>query len=244
MINFIICSKNDSVSGKVKAIIKRFMMNFDIDDRVYFFNQYDNNFKNSCKDIKGFSVYIIDIDKERSFSLNTCKYIRHELNNWNSVIITLVDDKNLRRLLLESGLFLFDSLLKEENYEEKLTRDLFKMKKHYDNREKCLTFEFNHIIRKIDFKDIVIIKKEKDSKRCIIVSSYGNNVINKNLKRVMGLLDERFIKVSRSLIINTDQISYYDSSSNKVTFKNGMSTFEISKSYKNIIASSIKNYNK
>ena len=103
---------------------------------------------------------------------------------------------------------------------------------NYDKREKSLSYEYNHICHKIDFRHIISIEKEQDSKRCIIHTTYGNKTIAGSLNSVLKLLDKRFMKIHRSVIVNIDQIESYDASKNKLIFKDGTHTHLIARDKK------------
>ena len=76
------------------------------------------------------------------------------------------------------------------------------------------------------------IEKEQDSKRCIIKTTYGDQAIRLTLNKVIELLDDRFMKVHRSLIVNLDNIREFDMRDNKITFKNNDYTHLVSRKYK------------
>ena len=82
-----------------------------------------------------------------------------------------------------------------------------------------------------------------DSKRCIIRTTYGHEVINKNLNETFKMLDKRFIKTSRSMTVNVDFIREYDIKENKITFKNGESTNQISRGMKKGLKQYVGSYN-
>ena len=84
----------------------------------------------------------------------------------------------------------------------------------------------------IEFRHIIYIEKEQDSKRCIIKTTYGDQYINKSLNDMYELLDSRFIKTSRSCIANSDFIKEFIIAENKLVFKNGEYTYLISRSMK------------
>lgn len=244
MINFIICDDNQEFANKVKNIIKNFMMNFDIEEGFYLFSDYGSEFKEAIVKIGGFKIFMLDIETPNGSGLDASRYIREEIDDWNSVIILVTAHNELKYEALGNRLFIFDFVNKFDDYEQKLKEDLEKVKKKYDNRESCLTFESNRVIKKIDFRNIIMIEKEKDSKRCIIKATYGDYVISKNLNSVFKMLDKRFIKASRSLIVNIDHIIEYDYSNNKITFKNGTTTNEISRAYKKKVIDNVKCYNR
>lgn len=236
MINYIISDEyNDAV--KIKTTIENYMMNFDIDVKYHLFNKNDIVLKEEIKKIKGFKIYILNNDSIKGYGLDIAEYIRGELDDWNSIIILVTKHNELKIELIGKKLFLFDFISKNCLFDKVLVEDLKHIKKYYDNRHGCLTFESNRIIKKIDFRNIDMIVKEKESKRCIIESSVGNYYANESLKDVCKRLDNRFVKINRSCIINSDKIFEYDINENKITLKNGTISFDISRdSKKNLLS--------
>jgi len=240
MINFIICDDNQPFATKLKQIVENYMMNYDTEYKTYMFVDYGKKFKDAINKLEGFNVYLLDIETKNGSGIDATRYIREELDDWNSVIILITAHNELKYEALGNRLFLLDFINKFDNYENKLKEDLGRTLKNYDNREKCLTFETNRIIKKIDFRHIITIEKEKDSKRCIIHTTYGEYIIYSSINNILKLLDDRFMKINRSMIINNDQIAEYDSSENKITFKNGTTTYDISRDYKKEVSNNVK----
>ncbi len=238
MINYIISDEyNDAV--KTKTIIENYMMNFDIEVKYHLFSIKDN-FKEKINSIKGFKVYILN-DGLKRLGIEFSEYIRSELDDWNSIIILVTKHSEIKNEYIGKKLFLFDCIIKDCFYEKTLKEDLIHIKKYYDNRDNCLTFEQNRIIKKLDFRNIEMITKEKDSKKCIIKSSLGSFYASETLKDVCKRLDDRFIKINRSCIINGDKVVEYDLNENKITLKNGITSFDISRENKKSICSIISN---
>lgn len=240
MINFIICDDNEKFAIKVRQIVENYMMNYDIDTKYYMFEDYGNKFYKTVDKLEGFNVYILDIETKNGSGLDATRHIREELDDWNSIIMLITVHNELKYEALGNRLFLLDFINKFDNYENKLKEDLERTIKNYDNRKKCLTFEYNRVIKKIDFKHIIMISKEKDSKKCEIITTYGEYEIHNTINNILKNLDERFIKINRSTIINIDHIVEYDSSENKLTLKNGIVTFEISRDYKKKVIEVVK----
>lgn len=242
MINYIICDDNQEFAMKLRQITENYMMNYDIDNSYHMFVDYGNDFKNKIKEIDGYKVYILDIETKNGSGLDAARYIREELDDWNSVIIMITAHNELKYEAFGNRLFLLDFINKFDDYEAKLKEDLERVMKNYDHREKCLTFEYNRVIKKIDFKHIVVIEKEKDSKKCIVKTTYGEYSVCRSLNNVLKSLDDRFIKISRSCIVNLDQVREYDSTENKLTFKNGTISQDISRDYKKKVFESVRIY--
>ena len=230
MINYIISDEyNDAV--KTRKNIENYMMNFDIEVKYHFFGINDD-FKDKIDSIKGFKVYILNNDSPKYFGINYAEHIRFELDDWNSIIILVSKHSESRNGGMGKKLFLFDNIIKNCFYDKVLKEDIKNVKKHYDNREHCLTIESNRIVTKLDFKNIEMITKEKNSKRCLINSSVGNYFTSESLKDVSQRLDNRFVRINRSCIINGDKVLEYDLNKNKITMKNGYTTFDISRENK------------
>lgn len=233
MINFIISSNN--YSSKTKEIIDSYMMNYDIEVKYHLLN----NYKEEIKKINGYKVFLIEIDKNNSLDL--VKYIREELDDWNSLIILISDNKVIENII-GTRLFLFDIIYRNNSFEKILKEDIERIIKNYDHREKCLIFENNRIVKKIDFKSIIMINKEKDSKKCLIKSSHGNYYVPESLCKISKRLDKRFVQTNRSCIINGDEIVEYNPNENKLLLRNGMVYLDISREKKKEVCKYVTNY--
>lgn len=232
MINFIICDDNKEFIKKEKQIVENFMMKYDIEYKVYLFDEYDKKFDDIVvKDI-GFKIYLLDIQTKNGSGLDAARKIREEIDDWVSVIIIITAFNEFKYEALGNRLYLLDFINKLNKCDVKLKEDLERALKHYDNRNKNLKYEYNHILRQVEFRHIIYIEKEPDSKRCIIKTTYGEQIINKTLSETIKLLDKRFIKTSRSMVINTDFIREYDIKENKLIFTNGDYTYQISRTLK------------
>ena len=130
---------------------------------------------------------------------------------------------------MSNRLYLLDFISKFDNCKAKIKEILKIIYKNYNSREKCLSYEYNYTFYKIELKNIIFIEKEQDSKRCIIYTTYGTFKAPFTLVSIAKQLDKRFLKVHKSLILNTDKISTYNTKENEVVFSNGMSTNLISR---------------
>lgn len=240
MINFIICSSNYDRQRSTKEIIDSYMMNYDIEVKYHLFNNYKKDIQEEIKKINGYKVYLLEVDKNNTI-IELLKYIREELDDWNSIII-LTTDNNIVDNIFGNRLFLFDLIYYNKSFNKILIEDLNRIIKNYDHREKCLTFESNRIVKKVDFKNIIMIMKEKDSKRCLLKSSHGNYYVPESLCGISKRLDKRFVKTNRSCIVNGDHIIEYNPNENKLTMKNGMISFDISREQKKEIFNYVTNY--
>lgn len=232
MINFIVCDDNNEFLKQEVRIIESFMMNYDFEYKIHSFKEYDERFYDVVKSDIGFKIYFLDIQTKYSSGLDAARSIREEYDDWVSVIIIVTAFNEFKYDALSNRLYLLDFINKLNSYHDRLCDDLSIALKHYNSRNKVLKYEYNHVFKQIEFRHIIYIQKEQDSKRCIIKTTYGDQTINKNLNDTIKLLDERFIKTSRSMIINKDYIMEYNLNENKITFSNGETTYDISRGMK------------
>ncbi|MEG1494774.1 MAG: LytTR family DNA-binding domain-containing protein [Bacilli bacterium] len=234
MLNFIICDDNLEFAKRMDTLINNFMMNYDIDSKRILLNGYGKEFKKIVSSDIGFKVYFLDIQTKNGSGLDAARCIREEYDDWVSIIVVVTAYNQYKYDALSNRLYLLDYINKLDNCEKKIGEVLTLIMKHYDHREKTITYEYSHIIKKVEYRHIIYIEKEPDSKRCLIRTIYGEQLINKNLNQVVEILteDRRFMKVSRSMIINLDQIREFDMLESKITFKNGEVNYLVSRDYR------------
>ena len=208
-----------------KKIIDKVMMNYDIDYSFIACDKYRKELLNN----DSFKVYIITYTSD---SIKLIKYIREELDDWKSLIIILYRNKEDKYKVLISNLFIVDYINKNKNFEERLLRNIQICLKNYDQRPNSLKYTYKNTSYNIEFKNILYIEKEQDNKRCIIRTIEKEYYIPGTLNKVLKLLDERFIKSSRSFIINREQMLSYDIKSNKIVFKNNIHLHGVSRDNK------------
>lgn len=232
MINFIIGEDEKIIRKETKNVIISLMMNYDIDYKIYEFDSYNDDFELLVKSDNGFKIYLLDIKTKNSSGIDAARMIREKYDDWNSVIILITSYLEYKYEALCSRLFLLDYINKLDNCNKKLKEDLVIAMKHYDKKYNTLDYEYNHTYYKIEYRQIIYIEKEPESKRCLIKTNEGTQVIPGTLNDVYKKLDDRFLKVHKSMIVNINQIRRYEIRNNKITFKNGDYTHLISRNMK------------
>lgn len=243
MLNFIVCDDEKDFRVLTISEIDKFMMNYDAQYQIYEFETYDEEFEKVAKEDLGLKVYFFDIKTKQGSGLDAARYIREELDDWTSMIVIVTAFAEYRYEALSNRLFLLDFISKFDDCTTKIKEILKIIYKNYNNREKCLSYEYNYMLYKIELKNIVFIEKEQDSKRCIIYTTHGTFKAPFTLTTIAKQLDKRFIKVHRSLILNSDKISTYDIRENEVLFVNGMTTNLISRTGRKELVSCVTNNN-
>lgn len=229
MFKFIIYDDDKQFLQKNKKIIDDCMMNYDYEYKCYSFDEYNEKFENLIKDNSGLKVYLLDIEGKNKSGLDIVRLIREKYNDWFSIIIIITNRNEFKYDALSNRLYLMDFINKLDNLEEILGEDIKRIINGYINCTECLTYEFNRSFKRIEYKNIVYIEKEKDSKKCIIHTIYGDYPIASSIGDILTKLNNKFIKTSRSTIINISYVSEYDSSSNEILFSNGEKITDISR---------------
>lgn len=243
MLNFVVCDDEKEFREVIIKEIEKFMMNYDVNYEVYQFETYDEDFEKVARSDLGFKVYFFDIKTKNGSGLDAARFIREELEDWNSIIVIVTAFAEYRYEALSNRLYLLDFISKFDNCKAKIKEILKIIYKNYNSREKCLSYEYNYTFYKIELKNIIFIEKEQDSKRCIIYTTYGTFKAPFTLVSIAKQLDKRFLKVHKSLILNTDKISTYNTKENEVVFSNGMSTNLISRSGRKELINYVANNN-
>ena len=239
MLNFIIYDDEKKFLQKNKRIIDRSMISSDYEYKCFLFDEFNEKFEKVIRDNLGIKVYLLDIEGKNKSGLDIVRMIREEYDDWCSIIIMITNHNEFKYDALGNRLFLMDFINKLDNWEEILKEDIERIIKSYSNCNDCLTYEFNYVFKRIEYKNIIFIEKEKDSKKCIIHTLYGNHPIGGTINEVLAMLDKRFIKTSRSTIVNTKQISTYDKANNEIIFLNGEKFTDISRLCKKDVINSV-----
>lgn len=232
MINFIICEDEPELLKEYKYQIDKFMMKYDIEYKTNMFTSYDSKWEKSVQKIKGFKVYLLDIKTANGSGINAARQIREEYDDWVSMIIMISGYAEYKYEALGKRLMLVDFINKLDHSEQKLQDALLICLKHYDNKYKSLRYTYKNIAYNVEFRSIIKIEKEMDSKRCIIHAEEGDYPIKGTLNEVLQKLDKRFFKCNRSIAINVEQVQYYNLGKNVAILKNGEEFKDVSRNKK------------
>ena len=137
--------------------------------------------------------------------------------------------------ILKENLFIVDYINKNKGFKQKLLRNIQICLKNYDQRPNSLKYTYKNILYNIDYQKIIYIEKEQDSKRCIIKTIDKDYYYLGSINSLVKILDKRFIKCSRSFIVNVEQMTSYDIKTNLMTFKNNTTLNAVSRDNKKTI---------
>jgi len=219
MIDFIIVEDNFTYLSKYKVIIDKVMMNYDMEYNITMYDKYSPEIKKLLSKEK-FKIYIISYSKQKK-SLEMIKYIREELDDWQSLIIVMYDEVEEINQIGRQALFILDTIPKQKDFTQQLKRNIQICLKNYDQRPNTLKYCYKNTYYNIEYWKILYIEKETEMKRCKIQTVDKSYYIQGCLHQKEKLLDNRFLKCNRSYIVNLEQIESYNPKTNLITLKNG-----------------------
>lgn len=226
MIEFVILEQNKNLYNKIKLILEKELMNYDYN---YIISEKETNNK--------FKIYIIDYTKKDKL----LERIRYENNDWSSMIIIISESKLISSI--EKQKVMPVDIIDKENtmFEDMLLRSIKIALRNYDTRPKTIKYKYKTTYYNIDLKDIIYIEKEKESKRVIIKTKEEDYYYPSSLTEIEKILDNRFIKCSRSYIINKEQVKLYNTKENIIVLKSGDAVKEISRNKKKDLINYLRN---
>ena len=175
-------------------------------------------------------IYLLDIRTEDGSGIDAARLIREEYDDWVSMIIMISGFPEYRYEALGKRLMLVDFINKLDHPEQKLQDALLICMKNYDNKYKSLKYTYKNVAYNIEFRTIIKIEKEIDSKRCAIYAEDGKHYIQGSLNDVLEKLDKRFFKCNRGVALNIEQVQSYNFTKNVALLKNGEEFKDISRS--------------
>ena len=236
MIKFIIYDESKENKKHIYDEIDKEMMKSDIEYQKDYITEFNKLKKNNDE---YFKIYILNQTNISKSGLEVAKYIRETLDDWKSIIIFISNTNEYRLNILTKRLYVLDYIL-IENIKYDLKELINICLKNYDSRPKELNYKYKSINYNIPFKDIIYIEKEQDNKRCIIHTLKDDYYIQSTLSKLISNLDDRFIKSSKSYIINIEQVLQYNTKENIITFNNKRQIFEISRNMKKEIVNKLR----
>ena len=240
MIEYIIFEEDNKYLEIIKETINNKMIKYDIEYTIKEFNNIDEIKKYKSSNYK---IYILDYKTIKESGLEIVEYIREKLNDWQSILLLQTSYKELKSTLIDKKLYILDLMIKDKTYIDTLNKNIEICINIYDNIPKSLKYTYKKIIYNIKLKDIVCIEKDYDNKRCIIKTNNNDFYIQGSLSNVEKLLDKRFIKCSRSYIININEVLYYNIKDNLIRLNNDFLIEEISRNKKKEIIERLTNKN-
>ena len=238
MIKFIIYDESRENKNIIEEEIDKELIKIDIDYKIEIYKEFNKQLKENINN-EYFKVYILNQTNISKSGLEVAKYIREKQDDWKSIIIFISNTNEYKLNILTKRLYVLDYILIKDIKKE-LKKLISICMKNYDSRPNGLKYKYKSINYNIPFKDIIYIEKEQDNKRCIIHTLKEDYYIQSTISKLISNLDDRFIKSSKSYIINIEQVLRYNKKDNIITFKDKKQIFEISRNLKKEIVNKLR----
>ncbi len=218
MINFIIEDIN------LKEIIEKIMMNYNLEYKI---NKYNDQ---KTKELN--SIYILNYDTTNKAEINKLLNIRINEDDWSSIIILISDNSNIKYRLVDNKLLILDVIDKNKDIYNQLIENIKISLKILTETSNSICYTFKGILYNIPQKDIVYIESDSKNKRSVIKTETSEYYIPLTLSKIEKILDENFIKCSRSYIININKMREYNIKDNIIILNGNLKIYEISRQKK------------
>ena len=229
MIKFIIIEDDKNTIKNVENIIKKSLFDKDIIYDKAIYTKYDKSLAKEIEDNTSIKIYIMDIELENSISgIEIAKKIRE--NDWESNIIFITTHDKMFESVFRKVYNVFDFIEKYDNMEDRLTKDILDISKHNFDY-KTFKYSTNNVDVQIYLKSINYFTRDSKERKIVINTDNNEFYINMTIKELEKLLDSRFIKVSRSTLVNKDNIMEINWNKGFFILKNGKIEYLVTKNY-------------
>lgn len=230
MIKIIIVDDEEKSAIGTKKVILQALFKYDIEYNVEIYSGYNKRLQKEINDDSLIKLYILDIELENSISgIEIAKKIR--TNDWESNIIFLTSHDAMFETALRNVYNIFDFIEKFNNMDKRLIKDIREIANHnFDNK----TFKYSCRAGdlQIYLKSITYITRDTSDRKLIINTSTNSYEVSMTITNILKELDNRFLQVSRSTIINTDNIPSINWNQGYFVLENGEKLYLVSKKYK------------
>lgn len=218
MINFIIEDIN------LKETIEKIMMNYNLEYKI---NKYNDQ---KTKELN--RIYILNYDTTNKAEINKLLNIRINEDDWSSIIILISDNSNIKYRLVDNKLLILDVIDKNKDIYNQLIENIKISLKILTETSNSICYTYKGILYNIPQKDIVYIESDSKNKRSVIKTETSEYYIPLTLLKIEKILNENFIKCSRSYIININKMREYNIKDNIITLNGNLKIYEISRQKK------------
>ena len=229
MVRFVIVEDDQEMVKKVENVIKKSMFDKDVIYDKAIYSKYNKDLANEIKDFSMIKIYIMDIELANSLSgIEIARKIRE--NDWESNIIFITTHDKMFESVFRKIFNVFDFIEKFDNMEDRLEKDILDIAKHNFDY-KTFKYSTNNVDIQLYLKSINYFTRDPKERKIIINTDKNEFYINMTIKELEEKLDFRFVKVSRSTIVNIDNIEEINWNKGFFILKNGEIKYLVTKNY-------------
>lgn len=198
MINIAICDDSLIDSQYIKSIVEKWKDKANLTCKISLFSSAEN-FLFNYSDFKEYDILLLDIEMKNMDGVTLAKTIRKDNKLVQIIFITGYSDYILDGYDVDALHYLMKPV-NSDKLEEVLTKAVSLINKN----EKCLNLIIYGQMYRIPLQEIIHIEVIQNY---VTIYSKEKYTIKKTLGEIEKLLDDRFFRVSRSIIVNLHYIS-------------------------------------
>ncbi|PRR77432.1 Accessory protein regulator protein A [Clostridium liquoris] len=212
MINIMICDDCLEIRNIITNVINDFYKEINFKEfNIVSFDNFHDSIDYVRKNNNEKNIYLLDIDlNEEKNGLILGQEIR-ELDNYLGEMIFITNYSHMGFKVFQYKLKVLDFIDKNYNFQKQLRESILiatkiLSKKENGHAEKKLQIKVGSQIYNVLFKDIYYIETIKSSRKVVLYTSNSRLEFYDTLKNLSSLLDDRFIQIHRTIIVNKNYI--------------------------------------
>ena len=208
MLQFILVDDEKIMRDKERQLLNEVLFSANVEYDILEYSHLTDELKMVINNSNP-KVYIMDIDlKSKVSGLDIGKYIRNY--DWDSEIIYITSHDKMFEKVFRNIYKVFDFIEKFDSMEERFKNDINQILLRKWDKKKFV-YSNNRISFEIYLDDILYLYRDTVERKVAIKTVKGNIFyINKNINQIIEDLDERFLQVHRSCIVNKDKVNVYN----------------------------------
>lgn len=234
MVNFMVVDNDKQRRKNVCNIIMKCMMINQEDFKIKEYSDSSNSFITYINENEISSIYIISSDLPSKTGVEIARYIRNDLNDWNSPIIIIASDDTLYYEILNQKLLILDYIPKY-SLNEKVLFDNIEISLKILNAEQNYKYTYKSIEYSISFDKINYV--QRDGRRTKIVTKNNTYYQNITINEIKKVLPKYFVNSAKGTLLNIKNISQIDWKNMIVHFKDKTNSYVVTISHKKEIDS-------
>ena len=231
MLQFILVDDEKTMRDNERKLLNEVLFSANIEYDILEYSHLTEELKTVINNSNP-KVYIMDIDLNSKVSgLDIGKYIRNY--DWDSEIIYITNHDKMFEKVFRNIYKVFDFIEKFDSMEERFKNDINQILLRKWDKKK-FTYSNNRISFEIYLDDILYLYRDTVERKVAIKTVKGNIFyVNKNINQIIEDLDDRFVQVHRSCIVNKDKVNVYNWAKGYFVLDTGERVDMLSKTYKN-----------
>lgn len=208
MLEFILVDDEKDMRDKERQVINDVLLKTDLSYEIREFSSLTKELKDVINSNSP-KVYILDIDLNSKVNgLDIGKYIRNY--DWDSELLYITSHDRMFEKVFRNIYKVFDFIEKFDSMEERLANDLKQIiLKKWDKKK--FIYSNSRVTFEIFLDDILYLYRDTVERKIAIKTVNGNVfLVNKNINQIIEELDDRFIQVHRSCIVNKNRVNVYN----------------------------------